>query len=255
MQEREDLSFEVLDRPVPALGLDLVKRANRRGLDLHQRSVVRPAQQGRESVEWCGVELPERSATSLVANLPGSGRACAPLGFATSDVANLGTAVTVRDVEGPEVPQVGCRVASADPFLKMLRQLLDDLLAVLGAGLPALHVLDDLAADVPVRQHHLAVDGADDASARLLDDRHYALDERGEIARPCERRRLSPRRGNNRVRLSRRLFHRRWHLLRPDLRWLLARRLGHRAPVFAAAGRVSGCATRGSAGGGSRRDW
>jgi len=47
----------------------------------------------------------------------------------------------------------------------------------------ALEILDDLAADVPVREHHLAVDGANDARARLLDDRDHTLDERGDVAR------------------------------------------------------------------------
>jgi len=48
-----------------------------------------------------------------------------------------------------------------------------------------LHVLDDLAPDVPVREHHLAVDGADDARARLLDKaaqgRLSAIVKRGDL--------------------------------------------------------------------------
>lgn len=70
--------------------------------------------------------------------------------------------LSVGQVEIAEVPEVSRRVAPADARQELLRQGLDDFLATLGMRFAALHVLDDLAPDVSVREH-LAVDGAGDA--------------------------------------------------------------------------------------------
>lgn len=196
MQLRVDLALEVAHRPVLALGFDLVESARVWRLDFAEELAVRPAQTRREAraefARRCLANWGESGYTRRrLANRAASTPARFALGFAPANVSNRGRPMAVRQVEGPEVPQVRRRVAPPDARQQLLRQALDHLLSVLGPRLATLHVVDDLAADVPVREQHLAVDGPDDACARVLDDRRHALDERGEAGTPGDRARLS----------------------------------------------------------------
>jgi hypothetical protein len=65
--------------------------------------------------------------------------------------------------------------------LQPLGDQVDHLIAILGTRGSALHELDELAPDVPVRDHHRAVDRANDLRSRLLHDSNDALDEGRDI--------------------------------------------------------------------------
>ncbi len=95
-------------------------------------------------------------------------RALLTRGFITSLVMNLGPPRSVLEVEEPGVPRVRDREAPSDRGLEADRQRLEHLLAVSGRGPALLHDLHELATDAPAREPHLAVDGADDASARRV---------------------------------------------------------------------------------------
>lgn len=109
-------------------------------------------------------------------------------GFATCHVANLRRPLGVDLIEGPEVTKVGAGETLAVVPCQLLRQCLDQRAAVLSPLGAALQSFDDLPADVPVGQQHLAIDTADHAPARVIEDRcdpsEKAIHRRRQ-ARPC----------------------------------------------------------------------
>jgi hypothetical protein len=140
---------------------------------------------------------------------------------------DLGDAVGEGDVELAKVLDITDRKSAAEARGEGRGQCLDHRLAVLGPVLATLHALDDLPPDVPVGEDHLAVHRPDDARAGVLEDGDDALEEGVGVWR------RDGRDGGGRA-----------------MRSALAGRLLH--GDFVAGGR-GGWATRGSAGGGSRR--
>ncbi len=132
---------------------------------------------GGEAPEWVGRARRQRqirrNITGLVMFSPG----VAEDQFITRLVMNLRRAVGVRLVEEPEVAQVGDREASAVACRQPLGQLLQQSPAVRRPRFPILPDLDDLPSDVPVGEHHLAVDRAHDAVAGPIEDRDQAVEE------------------------------------------------------------------------------
>lgn len=124
-------------------------------------------------------------ATWGVANLAG---VQVTYGFATCHVANLRRPLGVDLIECPEVTKVGTGEALAVMPCQLLRQCLDQRATILSPLGAALQSFDDLPADVPVGQQHLAIDTADHAPARVVEDRCYPGEKathRSRQARPC----------------------------------------------------------------------
>lgn len=92
--------------------------------------------------------------------------------------------VGVRQVEEPEVAEVRDGVAATNPHAELGRECGEDVIAVLGPDRAGLMVLDDHPADVPVREHHLAVHRSHDARPGIVEDRDDALEERAQIRGP-----------------------------------------------------------------------
>ena len=187
-----DLPLEVLEAPFAALGLYLVEAPLGFVLDVHEEAVVRPAEERRKSIE--ARVVPDgalelfRNATCAVANPParalrvgGGGRAR----FATSDVANRRGAVGVRQVEGPEVAEIRGGIAPPEAALELGREYVQNPIAILGSDGSRLVVLDDLASDLPVRDHHRAVHRANNLGAGFLEDRDDALEQRADVVGPA----------------------------------------------------------------------
>ena len=69
--------------------------------------------------------------------------------------------------------------------MQTIREFFDHAFAVLGPFFPGLNMLDDLPADVPVGDNHLAIDGTHDPSAGLFENRHHAVEQAIHCGRPC----------------------------------------------------------------------
>jgi hypothetical protein len=85
-------------------------------------------------------------------------------------------------VKEPEILEITDRIAAAGPRLKPRGEHLEHLVPVLGPKGATLVALDDLAADLPIREHHLAVHRAHDARAGLLENADDPFGQRARFA-------------------------------------------------------------------------
>jgi len=90
-----------------------------------------------------------------------------------------------------EIAQIRRREASAQAFNQAPRKSVDEPCAVLRTCIALLEKLNQLSPDLPIRQHHFAVHGADNAGTRRLENLDYAFEHRVHVRRASRTRRGS----------------------------------------------------------------